>query len=60
MKKLRLSYNAPVVLSFVLLSFAVLVLKKLTGGASNTLLFSVYPSSLSDPLTYPRFFLHVL
>lgn len=60
MKKLRLSYNAPVVLSFVLLSFDALLLNMLTGGKSNSLLFSVYRSPLTSLLTYPRFFLHVL
>ena len=59
-KGLRLQYNSPVVLSFALLSFGVLLLGLLTGGRSNTLLFSVYRSSLLDPLTWPRFFLHVL
>ncbi len=62
MKKttLRLQYNSPVVLSFALLSLGALLLNLLTGGRSNTLFFSVYRSSLLQPLTYPRFFLHVL
>ncbi len=59
-KGLRLQYNAPVVLSFALLSLGVLLLNTITGGRSNRLLFSVYRSSLLQPLTYPRFFLHVL
>ena len=58
MKKLR--YNSPVILSFALICLAVLGLDKLTGGLSTTKLFCVYRSSLRDPLTYPRFFLHVL
>ena len=58
--KLRLSYNAPVVLTFVLLCVAVQGLNLLTGGASNRLLFSVYRSSFLDPLAYLRVFLHVL
>ena len=62
MKKngLHLQYNSPVVLSFALLSLGVLLLGTLTRGRSNVLLFSVYRSSLLQPLTYPRFFLHVL
>ena len=59
-KKLHLQYNAPVVLSFALLSLGVLILGRLTGGKSDALLFSVYRSPLSDLLTWPRFFLHVL
>lgn len=61
MKKLfRLQYNSPVVLTFALLSLLALFLDKLTGGWTNANLFSVWQSPLSDLLTYPRFFLHVL
>ncbi len=56
----RIEYNAPVVLSFVLLSGGVLLLSSLTGGRSNQLLFSVYRASLRSPLTYLRMFGHVL
>ena len=58
--RLRLQYNSPVVLSFALCALAALLLGKLTGGWTTTHLFSVYRSSLSDLLTYPRFVLHVL
>ena len=37
-----------------------LVIDKVTGGTSTSLLFSVYRSSLLSPLTYLRFFGHVL
>lgn len=62
MKKfsVRLQYNAPVVLSFALLSLLVLLLGLFTGGKSTRLLFSVYRCSLADALAWPRFFLHVL
>ncbi|MBQ7144965.1 MAG: rhomboid family intramembrane serine protease [Oscillospiraceae bacterium] len=62
MKKrtLAIRWNAPVTLSFALISLAVLGLAALTQGRSTRLLFSVYRSPLSDALTYPRFFLHVL
>ena len=53
-------FNAPVTLCFALLSLLVLLLGNVTGGRSTTLLFSVYRSSLADPLTYLRFFGHVL
>ena len=59
-KTLHLQYNSPVVLSFALLSLGALLLSLVTGGRSNVLLFSVYRSSLLQPLTYLRFFLHVL
>ncbi|MBR3095629.1 MAG: rhomboid family intramembrane serine protease [Clostridia bacterium] len=62
MKKwtLRLQYNAPVILSFALLSLGALLLNQLTMGRTNRLLFSVYRCSLADVLAWPRFFLHVL
>ncbi len=59
-KKLQLSFNAPVVLGFTLICFAVLVIDKITGGASTKSFFSVYRSSMLSPLTYIRFFGHVL
>lgn len=58
--KLRIQYNSPVILTFVFVSFAVLILSWATGGKSTTLLFCVYRSSLLDPLGYLRIFLHVL
>lgn len=61
MKRLfRLQYNAPVTLTFALISLGALLLNDVTHGWSNTYLFSVWHSSLMDFLTYPRFFLHVL
>ena len=61
MKKGRsITYNSPVVLTFVILSFAVMVANYLTAGFSNKLLFMTYHSSLASPLTYVRMFTHVL
>jgi GlpG protein len=59
-KKLKISYNAPVVLTFVLICLVVLVIDGLTMGKSTNLLFMTYHSSLANPLTYIRFFTHVL
>ena len=58
--KVRLSFNSPVILTFTLLCFAALVLSWITNGNTNLLLFSVYRSSLLNPLTYVRFVGHVL
>lgn len=58
MKKLQ--YNSPVILSFFLLSLAALLLGFLTKGWTTTMLFSVYRSSLANPLTYVRLLGHVL
>ena len=62
MKKIpiRFQYNAPVIVSFALLSALALGINILTGGQANKLLFSVYRCSLRDALCYPRFFLHTL
>ncbi|MBO5514324.1 MAG: rhomboid family intramembrane serine protease [Mogibacterium sp.] len=61
MKKSRsLTYNSPVVLTFVIISFGVMVANYLTAGLSNKLLFMTYHSSLASPLTYVRMFTHVL
>lgn len=57
--RLRISYNAPVALSFTIICLVVLILNTVTGGISNGLLFCVYRSSLRDPLTYFRLIGHV-
>lgn len=59
-KKIRLSFNSPVILGFTLACFIVLILDKVTGSASTRAFFSVYRSSLASPFTYIRFFGHVL
>lgn len=59
-RKIKISYNAPVILSFVIISFIVTIIGIITQGHSNVLLFSVYRGSLLDPLTYVRLFTHVL
>lgn len=57
---LKLSYNAPVTLTFSILALLALALDALTGGWTTHNLFSVYRCSLSDPLAFFRFFGHVL
>ena len=59
-KKHLIQYNAPTTLNFALISFAVLVLGIATRGASTMKFFCVYRSPLTELLTYPRFFTHVL
>ncbi len=56
----RIQFNSPVILSFAGLSLLALILGYITGGASNAALFSVYRSSLANPLTYVRLVTHVL
>ena len=47
---IHLQYNAPVTLTFFFLSLASLALGHLTNGWTTYHLFSVYRSSLADPL----------
>ena len=53
-------YNAPIILTYTILSFIALVLATITGGAANWQFFSIYRSSFADPLLYVRLFTHVL
>ena len=58
--KFKIVINAPVVIGFVALCFAATLAGILTGGYSSRLLFQTFHSSLASPLTYVRFFTHVL
>ena len=58
--KLKISYNAPVTLTFIFISLIILILNSILGGVLTTKCFSVYRSSLTDPLAYVRMFGHVL
>lgn len=58
--KSKISFNSPVILGFTLVCFLALLLSLITGGWSNNVFFSVYRSSLLSPLTYVRFFGHVV
>ena len=58
MKKLQ--YNSPVILTFFLVSLLALGLGQLANGWTTVHLFAVYRAPLTDPLTYVRFFGHVL
>ena len=53
-------YNSVLILTMFATSVGALILKKITNGKSDKLLFSSYRSSLLNPLTYLRFFTHIL
>ncbi len=57
---MKIKLNSPLVLGFVFLSLAAMILNIATGGAAGRLVFMTYRSSPGDPLTYVRFFGHVL
>ena len=58
-KRLRVTFNAPVVLFVVAVSFIATLLNYMTGGASGQLLFTTYHSSLLSPMTWIRAFTHI-
>lgn len=58
-KKLRITFNAPVVLSLVAISFLATLLNYITDGASGRMLFMTYHSSLLSPLTWVRAVTHI-
>lgn len=58
-KRIRITFNSPVILSFVGVCLLALILDKITGGISTLKLFSVYRSSFLNPLTYVRLIGHV-
>lgn len=57
--RIRLSFNSPVILGFTIICLLALVLDWATGGWTNNNIFSVYNSSLINPLTYVRFIGHI-
>ena len=59
MKKLRITFNSPVVLIFSAICLVATILGTVTGGVSSAILFSTYRSSLISPLTYLRMIGHV-
>jgi len=59
-RKLRITFNAPLVLGFVFACSAVTLIGHLTGESSTARLFASYAASWTDPLMYLRLFTHVL
>lgn len=58
--KFRVTFNAPVILVFVVLCFGATLAGTLTGGSSTRLLFMTRRGSLADPMMYLRLFTHVI
>ena len=60
MKNLSIvQYNAPVTLTFGIISLIALILGMITDNASTLAVFSVYSSSAANPLFYIRLFGHI-
>ena len=60
MKKIRITFNAPMTLGFALLCFSATLLGVLSSGKITEVFFMTYHSSLANFMTYVRFFTHVL
>lgn len=59
MKKVRISFNSPVVLGFISICVLVTFLGFLSSGKITDFLFTTYHSSPKNLLTYVRFFTHI-
>lgn len=57
-KGIRLAVNSPAVLGFCGICLVAMLLNVFTGGASNRALFSVYRSSMANPLAWLRLVCH--
>lgn len=58
---MRLRYNSPVILTFSLISAAVLLIDQLTGGAFIRAFFTLYPDfNFASPLSWLRLFSYVI
>ena len=58
-KKIRIAFNSPAVLWFVICCFLATLAGVISGGRITETIFMTYHSSLLNPLTYIRFFTHV-
>lgn len=58
-QSIKISFNSPVILSFTMLCVGAFVISVITRGVSNSFGFSVYRSSIANPMTYFRMIFHV-
>lgn len=58
-RKLKMTFNAPVTLGFVLICFIAILLGSISGGKITQKVFMTYHSSLTNPMTYFRFITHI-
>lgn len=58
-KKLKITFNAPITLGFVIICFIATLLGVISNGTITQTLFMTYHSSLTNPMTYLRFNTHI-
>ncbi|MBR0464495.1 MAG: rhomboid family intramembrane serine protease [Clostridia bacterium] len=55
----KVTFNAPAVLGFALVCLAALIIDRMTGGAANDYVFSVYRWPLYRPMAWVRLICHI-
>lgn len=58
-KKLKITFNAPITLGFVMICFIATLLGVISNGRITQTLFMAYHSSLTNPMTFLRFITHI-
>ena len=58
-KKLKITFNAPVTLGFVIMCFIATLLGVISNGRITQSVFMTYHTSLTSPMTYVRFVTHI-
>lgn len=58
-RRLNITFNAPVTLSFVIICFVATLLGIISNGKITQIIFMTYHTQLNNPMTYIRFFTHV-
>ena len=58
-KKLKITFNSPITLGFVIICFIATLLGVISNGTITQTLFMTYHSSLTNPMTYLRFITHI-
>lgn len=58
-RRLKITFNAPVTLSFVIMCFVATLLGIISNGRITQIIFMTYHTQLNNPMTYIRFFTHV-
>lgn len=59
MKNIKIKFNAPVTLIFVMIGFIATLLDVVSNGRITQIVFMTYHSSLVSPMTYVRFVTHI-
>ena len=58
-KRLKITFNAPVTLGFVIMCFIATLLGVISNGRITQSVFMTYHTSLTSPMTYVRFVTHI-